>query len=165
MSQMTDRDSARSITPAQEGSHARDLRFAGGVSAGLISAILVAGALLAPVSNFGGDMPSVGEGTVQTVRLPATPRPPTKPRGGGGGSGPSALGAAPGAVVLAPPVLGGGSTPALGGTTPALAGGAPEGNPAAPGGAFPSGGGRRGSGAASPSDGELANVAINQLGV
>src|SRR5215218_4944190 len=137
MSQMTDRDSARSITPAQEGSHARELRFAGGVSAGLISAILVAGALLAPVSNFGGDRPSVGEGTVQSVRLPATARPPAKPHGGGEGSGSSV----PGAVALVPTALGGGATPALGGSAPSLPGGAPDGGPAAPGGAFSFGGG------------------------
>ena len=158
---MTDRDSAGSTRPVEEGSHARDLRFAGAVSAGLISAILVAGALLAPVSDFGGGKASIGEGSVQTVRLPAAPR-PTEPRGGGGEeSGPPVL--APGPVgpatsVLAP-TLGGGSTPALGGSVPALPDGSAE-----PGLTFPSGGGRSDTGAASGSARELANPATNELG-
>jgi hypothetical protein len=70
MSQMTDRDSAGSARPAVGGAHGRDLRFAGGLSAGLVSAILVGGALLAPVTDWGGTRGSMrdrGEGL--TVHL------------------------------------------------------------------------------------------------
>jgi len=48
MSHVQDRDNTSSTEPAKSGSHARDIRFAGAVSAGLVSAILVGGALLAP---------------------------------------------------------------------------------------------------------------------
>src|SRR5215207_10021921 len=75
MSQVTDRDNTSSVGPAQAGSHARDMRFAAGVSAGLISAILVGGALLAPVTDWGGLERTRQGGRVLTVELPAAPRP------------------------------------------------------------------------------------------
>src|SRR5215218_3586238 len=54
-------------------SHARDLRFAGAVSAGLVSAILVGGALLAPVADWNGITSSPPSDKGQTITL-ATPR-------------------------------------------------------------------------------------------
>lgn len=97
---MKDHNSTSSVQPGQRSSHARDLRLAGGISAGLISAILVGGALLAPVADWGGQLGTRDRGgDVLTVRLPSTPSPDT-PTGGtapGSGGGP-----APAVSVLGP---------------------------------------------------------------
>src|SRR5918999_578854 len=75
MSQVTEEHTTRSDQPVMGGSHTRDLRFAGGVSAGLVSAILVGGALLAPVADWGGQPSARDRGETLTVRLPDAPRP------------------------------------------------------------------------------------------
>jgi hypothetical protein len=125
MSQMTDRDSAGSARPAVGGAHGRDLRFAGGLSAGLVSTILVGGALLAPLSNFGGDKPSAADHSRElTLKLPAAPRAdaPQRPGSGSGsdsesGAVPTLLSPAAGALTAAPATLAGGSAPATPGGT------------------------------------------------
>src|SRR3954451_12498021 len=84
---MLDQNSRSSMKPAPRGFHARDLRLAGGISVGLVSAILVGGALLAPVANWerlsssrGGDDPQI----VHLADLPAVQHTP-----GGAGNGPA----------------------------------------------------------------------------
>nr|MBA3407137.1 hypothetical protein [Solirubrobacterales bacterium] len=66
---MSDHDSTRRAEPAKGGSHARDLRVAGGASAGLVSAILVGGALLAPIVDRNGPAIRQERGQVFTVQL------------------------------------------------------------------------------------------------
>ena len=71
---MPDSDKTRRARPAPGGSHAHDLRFAGAVSAGLITAILAGGALLAPVTHFNNGRPALGSGDeAVNVKLPAAP--------------------------------------------------------------------------------------------
>ena len=83
MRQVTDRDSVRRTKPLKGDFHVRDLRFAGAVSAGLISAILVGGALLAPAANWSGQpvRPLGGRGrrpsSWRTPRVRHAPTPPT----------------------------------------------------------------------------------------
>src|ERR1700754_2401853 len=101
---MPDQNS-RSSTSAAKGGHARDLRFAGGISAGLISAILVGGALLAPVADWEGLTSSRGVEDTQTIHLADLPAVTSTP-GGGGGSGPAGGGS------------GGGGGPGGGGPAP-----------------------------------------------
>src|SRR5689334_12414777 len=85
---MPDQNSRSSTSAAKGGLHSRDLRFAGGISAGLISAILVGGALLAPVADWNGLGSSRSVDDTQVVQLadlPASHRTPAD--GGSGGSG------------------------------------------------------------------------------
>jgi hypothetical protein len=79
---MPDLNSRSSTKPVEGGFHARDLRLAGGISAALVSAILVGGALLAPVADWDGLSPSAGGGSDKTkpVRLASVPRPQTPER-------------------------------------------------------------------------------------
>ncbi|MGI8778877.1 MAG: hypothetical protein ACR2L8_01680, partial [Solirubrobacteraceae bacterium] len=100
MSQHTSRPS--STPPRAGGSHARDLRFAGALSAGLICAILVGGALVAPVTNWKG-LPSqrAGDGT-QTVRLAPAPRTAQPASGSGSSTSAPAAGVGPVAVASLP---------------------------------------------------------------
>ena len=70
---MRDREGSRDGAPPERGSHARDLRLAGGASAGLVSAILVAGALVAPIADRNGEPNPEQSGEVLTVRLPRPP--------------------------------------------------------------------------------------------
>ena len=60
---------------SRRGSHARDLRFAGAVSAGLIAAILACGALLAPVTSNFSTAPSLAPGDDDAVVQLAPPAP------------------------------------------------------------------------------------------
>src|SRR5687768_5076579 len=82
---MPDKNSRSSMKPAKGGFHARDLRFAGAVSAGLVSAILVGGALLAPVADWDRLSSSRGVDSTQEVQLAALP--PERQAPGGGGDG------------------------------------------------------------------------------
>ena len=85
MSQMPDGERNGGGVEPQEGrSRSNDLRFAGGVSAGLICSILVCGALIAPVADFGGTRSAREHGgKTVTVRLPEAPRPATPAPGPG----------------------------------------------------------------------------------
>src|SRR4029079_16451665 len=94
------RTGSSSATAQGRTSHARDLRFAGGISAGLISAILVGGALLAPVADWDslGSPRSVdGTQVVQLADLPANQQTPGGSGGSGDGSGGGAGGSGGGA--------------------------------------------------------------------
>src|SRR5215218_297124 len=71
---MTDRDRAGN-TQASRARASHDLRFAGAVSAGLVSVILAGGALLAPVTEFTGSRSTRERVDTVTVRLPDVPRP------------------------------------------------------------------------------------------
>src|SRR5215218_4226443 len=78
---MPDLNSRSSTKRAEGGFHARDLRLAGGISAALVSAILVGGALLAPVADWEGLSSSRG-GTgddATPVRLADASLPTSKP--------------------------------------------------------------------------------------
>src|SRR5215218_10136141 len=75
---MPDLNSRSSMKPAEGGFHTRDLRLAGGISAALVSAILVGGALLAPVADWDSLSSSPrggGSDDARTVRLADAPRP------------------------------------------------------------------------------------------
>src|SRR5829696_8760960 len=72
--QMEDQDRPDSSGLPEGGSAKRDMRFAGGVSAGLISTILVSGALLAPVTDLGSRVASREGVEVRTLELPSAPR-------------------------------------------------------------------------------------------
>src|SRR5215207_6840036 len=64
--------------------NSRDLRFAGGLSLGLVSAILAAGALIAPMRDVGGDTRTAGEPASSQVRLPTAVSPTANvPKPGG----------------------------------------------------------------------------------
>src|SRR5215207_6490887 len=112
MSHVQDRDSTSSTEPAKSGSHARDIRFAGAVSAGLVSAILVSGALLAPIAERSGDSGARERGgEVLTLQLPKAPRPDVG-RPGPDSSGPREPTPVPGAGPLTfGPVVGSGAAP------------------------------------------------------
>src|SRR5215208_1499372 len=157
MSHVQDRDNTSSTEPAKSGSHARDIRFAGAVSAGLVSAILVGGALLAPIAERDGDSGTRERGgEVLTVQLPKAPRPDVGQPGPE--SGPRVPAPVPGAGPLTLGPAGGGSGTA---TVPLLPGVAPGGAPGAGGG----GGGdsTRESGVAG-GGGAIADAVVNQLG-
>ncbi len=67
---MRDHKTSGQEAPSRRGPHARDLRFAGAVSAGLIATILACGALLAPVTNNFNTAPSFGpDGDESVVQL------------------------------------------------------------------------------------------------
>src|SRR5829696_6860204 len=127
MSHVQDRDSTSSTEPAKSGSHARDIRFAGAVSAGLVSAILVGGALLAPIAERSGDSGARERGSeVLTLQLPKAPRPDVG-RPGPDSSGPQEPIPVPGAGPLTfGPVGGSGIAPVplLPGVSPGGGGGA-----------------------------------------
>src|SRR3954447_10121066 len=57
-----------------QSSRARDLRFAGMGSAGMIATVVALGALLAPVLAWNADRPSNARDRSQTVRLPDLPK-------------------------------------------------------------------------------------------
>ena len=71
MSRTTDQQNG---STAEGSAQVRDLRFAGGLSVGLVVAILVAGALVAPVRDAADDSPAKVGDRSQTVRLPAERR-------------------------------------------------------------------------------------------
>ena len=74
---MSDHQIGSSSAPSAPPSHARDLRFAGAISAGLIAAILVGGALLAPVADWNGltsSRQSGGESGTVTLAQPRSTR-------------------------------------------------------------------------------------------
>ena len=125
MSHVTEQDTTRSAQPVEGGSHTRDLRFAGGVSAGLVSAILVGGALLAPVADWGGQ-PSVRDRSeTVTVHLPEAPRTGSPQTGGTPtSSGPSLVPGAGGPVAVAPIEL---TSAAPGSVLPGVTGGTGDG--------------------------------------
>ena len=75
---MSDHNIRTSSKAGRGGFHAGDLRFAGAVSAGLVSAILVGGALLAPVASW-DDSPS-NRATETTAVLKLRPTPPIRHR-------------------------------------------------------------------------------------
>jgi hypothetical protein len=77
-----DRNSRSTTKPAEGGFHARDLRLAGGISAALVSAILVGGALLAPVADWDGlSSAPPGDDDSHVLRLAeAAPAPASQPR-------------------------------------------------------------------------------------
>src|SRR5687768_10000194 len=165
MSQMTDQNSTRLSQPSAGGSHTRDLRFAGGVSAGLVSVILVGGALLAPIANWGGGQPSArDQGKTVTVHLPEASRPATPQTGSGGGSpsssGPSLVPGPGGSLVVAPIELTS-ATPGsvLPGVSPGGGGGNGTGGTGAPGGG--DGSGR--TGATAGSGGDIDDAVSNAL--
>src|SRR5215218_9534449 len=83
---MSDQNSPSSRKP-QGRFHTRDLRLAGAISAGLVSAILVGGALLAPVANWDGLSSSRALDETKDVQLADLPAERQAPDGGGG-SGP-----------------------------------------------------------------------------
>ena len=62
-----------SATAQGRTSHARDLRFAGAISAGLVSAILVGGALLAPVADWNGLTSSPQKDSDEPLKLASPP--------------------------------------------------------------------------------------------
>ncbi|HKH17620.1 MAG TPA: hypothetical protein VKA57_08855, partial [Solirubrobacteraceae bacterium] len=154
MSHVQDRDSTSSTEPAKSGSHARDIRFAGAVSAGLVSAILVSGALLAPIAERSGDSGARERGgEVLTLQLPKAPRPDVG-RPGPDSSGPREPTPVPGAGPLTfRPVGGSGAAP-----VPLLPGVALGGGGAAGGGDR-----TRESGVAGGA-GAIADAVVNQLG-
>src|SRR5215207_4827882 len=78
---MPDLNSRSSTKPAEGGFHARDLRLAGGISAALVSAILVGGALLAPVADWEGLSSSPGGADGKPVVLAEAPRTPASEPG------------------------------------------------------------------------------------
>ncbi len=96
--------------------HGRDMRFAGGLSVGLVSAILAGGALIAPVRDSGSDdARQAGHQRGAVVDLPAVTRPENAPGPGGpsiatpiSGSGAPVAGGP--ALPLAAPLLGGDGT-------------------------------------------------------
>jgi Bacterial TSP3 repeat len=157
---MRDRDTTSSAAPGHAGSHTRDLGVAGGISAGLIAAILVGGALFAPVADWNGDSRArENGGNTLTVTLPRTPSAPAGKPGSGDstGSTPTVLG----------PVSGGGplvflpATPS--GSVPVPLGAAPgDAGPLVDGGG--GGGGSRESGVAGSGAGGIADVGENRLG-
>jgi hypothetical protein len=115
---MPDQNSRSSQKPAVGGFHARDLRLAGGISAALVSAILVGGALLAPVADWDGLSSSGGpgsDGNTQPVRLADAPRAPESPADSGpDNSGPTLTVPGPdGPVALSPAALTGGTPVSL----------------------------------------------------
>ena len=61
----------------------RDLRFAGGLSVGLVSAILAGGALIAPVSGGRDDAPEARDVANSIVTLPNVRPPENAPKPGG----------------------------------------------------------------------------------
>src|SRR5918995_3449390 len=75
---MPDLNSRSSRKPAEGGFHARDLRLAGAISAALVSAILVGGALLAPVADWDG-LSSSGGGADETKTVHLADVPPPQP--------------------------------------------------------------------------------------
>src|SRR5829696_5731659 len=115
---MPDLNSRSSTKPAEGGFHARDLRLAGGISAALVSAILVGGALLAPVADWDGLSSSRGGGSdeAKVVHLAQAPRPTADEPGDSGPepSGPVLTVPGPdGPVALAPVALTGGTPVSL----------------------------------------------------
>src|SRR5215213_4395738 len=102
------------IEPRTGGSHARDLRFAGAMSAGLVTAILACGALLAPMSRDFTGTPALRTEAPRDGVVQLAPPPPLSAPGGrsaAGGSGAAAGGGAAAALGSA-----GGLTFARGGT-------------------------------------------------
>src|SRR5215207_4952926 len=115
---MPDLNSRSSTKPAEGGFHARDLRLAGGISAALVSAILVGGALLAPVADWDGLSSSRGGGGAggKVVVLADTARVPESEPGetGPDPSGPVLTVPGPeGPVAIDPAGLTGGTPVAL----------------------------------------------------
>src|SRR5215203_4694293 len=105
---MPDHQSRSSNKPKTSGFHGRDLRFAGGISAGLVSAILVAGALLAPVADWDGLTSTRANDETKTVTLANTPTLRVEAPGSETGqAGPLGAGSPSGGVVVAPAALDG----------------------------------------------------------
>jgi Bacterial TSP3 repeat len=114
---MPDQNSRSTTRPAEGGFHARDLRLAGAISAGLVSAILVGGALLAPVADFEGLSSSGGGGdetkTVQLADLPAEPDALPRDRGPRPSAPVLTVESPDGPVALDPSVIAGGTPVSL----------------------------------------------------
>ena len=123
MNLMSDQNTRSSTKPRKGGFHAGDLRFAGAVSAGLVSAILVGGALLAPVANWDELPSSRSADDAQTVFLAEAPRPDAPTPQTGTGRTPGIPATAPGVtpVSLSPLTVGDGAglVPGGGGDDPA----------------------------------------------
>jgi len=73
-------DTPRSVDRPKDG---RDLRFAGGLSVGLVSAILAGGALIAPVSGGLDDAPEARDAGNSIVTLPNVRQPDGAAKPGG----------------------------------------------------------------------------------
>src|SRR5215207_4417589 len=155
---MPDLNSRSSTKPAEGGFHARDLRLAGGISAGLVSAILVGGALLAPVADWKGlssDRGGDGAGIVTLAETPRVRVVPPRP-GDGPQAGPALPVPGSGPIAFGPLTVAGGDAGG-GGTVPGA--GAGGGN----GPAFPGADTSPRAGAARGEDGAIADAAEDQL--
>src|SRR3712207_2581404 len=100
---MPDQHSRSSKNTAKSGFHGRDLRFAGAISAGLVSAILVGGALLAPVADWDGITSTRPDDETKTVKLAQTPTLRVEAPGNeAGDTGPLGAGSPSGGIVVSP---------------------------------------------------------------